>query len=168
MHTCVQHLYMCPSICYFSRLKQLLLSEPVLTLLCHSSMSAVVSLKRIAEAESLRYNNETNAKRENWWKEWIKGGDVLWITNTMWMQMPCTTYIIWWGFSLVIKLFPLLESCLFPKNIFHYKLIYKHDYFKSIRYWLSSHAIHPGFFFRQNLHREGLLYAGGYSYDKDF
>ncbi len=70
--TCVQHLYMCPSICYFRRLKQLLLSEPVLTLLCHSSMSAVVSLKRIAEAESLRYNNETNAKRENWWKEWIK------------------------------------------------------------------------------------------------
>ncbi len=76
MHMCVQHLYTCPSICYFSRLKQLLLSEPVLTLFCHSSMSADISLKRIAEAESLRYNNETNAKRENWWKEWIKGGDV--------------------------------------------------------------------------------------------
>lgn len=98
MHTCVQHLYMCPSICYFSRLKQLILSEPVLTLFCHSSMSAAISLKRIAEAESLRYNNETNAKRENWWKEWIKGGDVLWITNTIRMQMPCTTNIRWRGF----------------------------------------------------------------------
>lgn len=105
MHTCVQHLYMCPSICYFSRLKQLLLSEPVLTLFCHSSMSAAVSLKRIAEAESLRYNNETNAKRENWWKEWIK--EMFCESQTRFGCRCHAQHILDEGvFSLVIKLFP--------------------------------------------------------------
>lgn len=113
LHMCavlLDTLYICGHlICYFSYLKQLLLSWSLPHSFCHSSMSAAISLKRIAEAESLRYNNETNAKWDNWWKEWIKEE-----TFCEWqMQSGCryhAQYILDGVFSLVMKLFSLLES----------------------------------------------------------